>query len=47
MGYWFDVEVPYALFLADGGQGEPTINGLGTGDLNNVLLPCVFAIFAA
>jgi hypothetical protein len=34
-------------FLADGGRGELIINGLGTGDLIDVLLPCIFAILAA
>jgi hypothetical protein len=33
--------------LADGGRGEPIIGGLGVGDLNDVLPPCVFAILAA
>jgi hypothetical protein len=47
VGCWLDVEAPYAPILADGGRGEPIIDGLGVGDLNDVLLSCVFTILAA
>jgi hypothetical protein len=47
MGCWLDTEVPYAPFLADEGRRELTVSGLGTDDLNDVLLSCVFAILAA
>jgi hypothetical protein len=47
VGCWLDVEAPYAPFLVDGGRGEPMTCGLGTDDLNEVLLSCVFATLAA
>jgi hypothetical protein len=34
-------------FFAIGGQGVPTVGGLGTGDLGGVLLPYICATFAA
>jgi hypothetical protein len=46
-GYWFDTEALYKPFLPDGGRGESIVDGLDAGDLNDVLLPCVFAILAA
>jgi hypothetical protein len=45
--YWFDAEVSYAPFLANDDRGELIVNGLGAGNLNNVLPLCVFAILAA
>jgi hypothetical protein len=47
VGCWLDVEAPYAPYLANGGWGEAFVGGLGVNDLNDVLPPCVFAIFAA
>jgi hypothetical protein len=47
VGCWMDAEVPYAPFLADRGRGEAIISGLGTGDFNDVLPPCIFPILVA
>jgi hypothetical protein len=46
-GCWLDAEAPYAPFLANGGRGEPIADGLGAGNMNDVLPPCIFAILVA
>jgi hypothetical protein len=42
-----DDEATYVNFFAEGGQGVPTIGGLGAGDLSRVLPPSIFTTFAA
>jgi hypothetical protein len=47
MSCWLDAEAPYAPFVANGGQGEPMVGGMGADDMNEVLQSCVFATSAA